>query len=464
MITAASFTQRRIQLADLLPGIPVFLLSGVDRHRNLPAQTFPFRATSHYLFFGGPNRPNHVLLILNGDATLYRPAPDPDDAVWHGVGESDQALVERYDLKAVKPLEDLESDLSTLGVDEVLSLPTPDEGSNKVIERYLGRLPNLDDDPDVDLVDAVMELRKCQDEPAIAELREAVEASAQLQRAIIAACRPGVKERSLRGVADFTLHHHGWEASFQPIISIAGEVLHNPHYKNTLADGDLLLVDCGVEIESGYAGDLTRTVPVNGTFSASQKAIYDIVDRARATAVAMVAPGVHYADIHKAASLEIATGLVELGILKGEPQELMEMGAHALFFCHGIGHLLGLDAHDVEDFWDRIGYEAGTSRSTQFGLTNLRLSRELEPGMVVTIEPGFYQIPALLYGALGQKFCDHLNLEALAKYSDVRGIRIEDVVLVTENGGENLSASLPTASHEVEKLVGKASLQEAVAP
>lgn len=464
MITAESYTKRRLQLADLLPGIPVLLVSGVDRRRNLAAYTYPFRSTSHYLFFGAPDYPNHALLILNGDATLYRPAPDIDDAVWHGSSEAEETVLKRYELKAIKALEELESDLASLGTDEVLSLPTPDEGSNHFLKRYLGRLPNLDEDPDVDLVDAMVELRLRQDEPAVEELRQAVAATIILQKAIIGACRPDITERALRGVADFTLWNNGWNASFLPIISIAGEVLHNPYYCNTLSEGDLLLVDCGAEVESGYAGDLTRTVPVSGKFTPSQKALYNVVERARAKAVAMIAPGVHYAEVHKAAALEIATGLVELGILKGDPDHLVEAGVHALFFCHGIGHLLGLDSHDAEDFWDRIGYEAGTSRSNQFGLTNLRLSRKLEPGMVVTIEPGYYNIPALLNGPLGEKFAAYLDREVLAKYSDVRGIRIEDVVLVTESGGENLSAALVTSSDEVEKLVGLTSLQEAVTP
>lgn len=456
MITAETFTQRRIRLADLLPGIPVLLVSGVDRHRNLKSYTFAFRATSHYLFFGGPNLPNHVLLVLNGDATLYRPAADADDAIWHGPAEPEESVACRYDFKAIKTLEELEDDLSSLGIDEVLSLPTPDPGSNEFIKKYLGRVPDLDADPDVDLVDAMMELRKCQDEAAIAEIREAVDATMQLQRSIMAACGAGVSERALRGVAECKLWENGWSPSFLPIISVAGEVLHNPYYLNELCDGDLLLIDCGAEVASGYAGDLTRTVPVSGTFTPSQKAIYDVVDRARATAVAMVAPGVQFADLHKAASLEMARGLVELGILKGEPGELVEKGVHALFFCHGLGHLVGLDVHDVEDFWDRIGYEGGTSRSDQFGLTNLRLSRELETGMVVTIEPGYYRIPALLDGPLGQQFSQYLDREVLAKYDDVRGIRIEDNVLVTEDGGENLSAGLPTSSDQVGSLVGKA--------
>lgn len=388
---------------------------------------------------------------------MYRPAPDADDEVWHGPSESLEELQSRYDFKEIKNLEELDEDLSTLGVDEVLALPSSDAATNRFMEKYLGRVPDLDEDPDVDLVDAVMELRRCQDEAAQSEIRRAVQATVELQRVVLGASRPGVTERELRGELDKVMASNGWQPSFNPIISVAGEVLHNPFYTHTLADGDLLLVDCGVEVESGYAGDLTRTVPVNGQFTSTQKAIYDIVDKARSESLRQIAPGVHFADLHKTASLVIAQGLVELGILKGEPEELVEMGAHALFFCHGLGHLVGLDVHDMEDFGDRIGYEDGEERSSQFGLSNLRLSRELEAGMVVTVEPGYYRIPALLNGPLGEKFAHVLDRDVLQKYEDVRGIRIEDVVLVTDDGYENLSEALPTASSEVEQLVGSLS-------
>lgn len=454
MSSNKQYTERRLNLADMLPGIPVLLLSGCDRYRNYPAFPFPFRASSHYMFFGGPNEPDNFLLILNGNATLYRPVLHPDDEIWHGPHESDEELKKRFGLSEIKTLEELPEDLSTLGLDEVLSLPSPDAKSNQMIEQFLGRVPNLDEDPDVDLVDAMMELRRCQDEAAQESIRRAVAASAELQREVMAACAPGVTERELRGAFDRKKAAEGWGASFQPIISVAGEVLHNPHYRHTLSADDLLLVDCGAELEDGYVGDLTRTYPVDGKFSETQKAIYDIVDAARAKAVSMVAPGAHFADLHKAASLVIADGLVGLGILKGDAEKLVEEGVHALFFCHGLGHLLGLDAHDMEDFGDRIGYEEGTERSKQFGLSNLRLSRELEPGMVVTIEPGYYSVPALLNGELGKKFEPYLDREVLKKYEDVRGIRIEDVVLVTEDGHENLSKDLPTASDEIVKLVG----------
>lgn len=456
MISAEHFSQRRINLADMLPGIPVFLPSGADRHRNYAGYTYKFRASSHYLFFGGPNLPDHVLMVLNGDATLYCPDHGADDAIWHGPSATDEQLKERYNLEAIKTLGELDEDLSTLGIDEVLSLPSPDAATNEFIKKHLGRVPSLDEDPDVDLVDAMMELRRCQDEPAIAEIRKAVAATIKLQEAVIKNCAPGRSEAEMRGELDRVLASNGWDKSFQPIISVAGEVLHNPYYRNGISDGDLLLVDCGAEVASGYAGDLTRTIPASGSYSVTQKAIYDIVDRARAKAVEMIAPGVHFKELHEAASLEIASGLVDLGILKGEPAELVERGAHALFFCHGLGHLVGLDVHDMEDFGDRIGYEEGEERAEQFGLSNLRLSRELEAGMVVTIEPGYYRIPAILDGPLGEKFSADLDRQVLAKYSDVRGIRIEDVILVTEEGYENLSTALPTSSDEIAGLVGNA--------
>ncbi|MFA5503939.1 MAG: aminopeptidase P family protein [Vulcanimicrobiota bacterium] len=454
MSSTKPFSNRRSKLADLLAEVPVLLLSGCDRYRNYLAYTFPFRASSHYLFFGAPNEPGNFLLLHQGEATLYRPMLHPEDEIWHGAQQSEEELRKQYDLKSIKTHQDLAHDLSALGLGAVCSLPSPDAGTNELLKSYLGRVPVLNEKPDTRLVEAIMELRLCQDESAIGSIRKAVHASAELQLEVMKECVVGATERELRGVLDKRAASEGWELSFSPIISVAGEVLHNPHYRNRLADGDMLLVDCGAELSDGYVGDLTRTYPVNGTFSETQKAIYEVVDAARAKAVSTIAPGVHFAELHRAASLVIAEGLVGLGILKGEPQELVEKGAHALFFCHGLGHLLGLDAHDMEDFGDRVGYEEGTGRSPQFGLSNLRLSRTLQPGMVVTIEPGYYSIPALLNGEVGRRFESHLDRETLKKYDDVRGIRIEDVVLVTAEGFENLSGHLPTDPASIEKLIG----------
>ena len=452
MNTPLHFSKRRQLLAQQLPSNPVLLASGRHRHRNFSAFTFEFRASSHYLFFGAPNEPNQILLLVDGIATLYQEEKDADDAIWHGPAVTSEDIAEKYGLNAVKGFAELKTDILALGPERVLSLPSPDTATNLFLETILGRIPKAHEGPDAILAEAMVALRSCQDEEALVQLKSACEHTQNLQRAIIKACQDGVNEASLKGVYDQYISSSSLSRSFQPILSTRGEILHNPHYNNTLKNGELLLIDCGAEVASGYAGDLTRTIPVSGTFSPSQKAIYNIVDHSRAKAISLLRPGVSFQDVHRAASLEIARGLVELKILRGDPEALVTRGAHALFFCHGLGHLIGLDVHDMEDLGDAAGYPKGVARAKQFGLSNLRLARELKVGMVVTIEPGFYQVPAILDGPLGASFSDCLNREQLTKYSDVRGIRIEDMALITKEGCDVLSKALPTGSSEIERL------------
>jgi Xaa-Pro aminopeptidase len=216
----------------------------------------------------------------------------------------------------------------------------------------------------------------------------------------------------------------------------------------------LLLADVGAETASGWAADVTRTWPVSGKFSPTQKAIYDIVLAAHDTCIDRISPRVEYRDIHLLAARIIAEGLVDLGILRGNPEDLVEMDAHALFFVHGIGHLIGLDVHDMEDFGDLAGYQEGRTRSSRFGLGYLRLNRVLQAGMLVSIEPGFYQVPAILNDPeIRAKYQEFVNWEKLNQFTDVRGIRIEDDILVTEAGREVLTGKLPTNILDVESLV-----------
>jgi Xaa-Pro aminopeptidase len=243
--------------------------------------------------------------------------------------------------------------------------------------------------------------------------------------------------------------------SYQSIVTVHGEVLHNNHYQHPIHTGDLLLADVGAETPTGWAADVTRTWPVSGQFSATQRAVYDVVLAAHDACIAKVAPSVEYQDLHLLAAQVIAEGLVDLGILQGKPEDLVAMDAHALFFPHGVGHLLGLDVHDMEDLGDLAGYEPGRFRSERFGLCYLRLNRPLRPGMLVTIEPGFYQVPALLQDpARRAKYQKVVNWERLEAFADVRGIRIEDDVLVTESGHEVLTEALSTAPDIIERRVG----------
>ena len=247
------------------------------------------------------------------------------------------------------------------------------------------------------------------------------------------------------------LRRRGLEDAYGPIVTVHGEVLHNERHDGDLAAGDLLLADVGGETPEGWAADITRVWPVSGAFSPTQRAIYEVVLAAQRAAIDEVRPGRRYRGAHERAGRVIVEGLRALGIFRGDVDGLCERGAAAIFFPHGVGHLLGLDVHDMEDLGDRAGYAPGRARSTRFGDCYLRLDRDLAPGMLVTIEPGFYQVPAILddpafTGAVGAD----LDRAVLARYADVRGIRIEDDVLVTSGEPEVLTAAAPKEPDRIE--------------
>jgi Xaa-Pro aminopeptidase len=242
--------------------------------------------------------------------------------------------------------------------------------------------------------------------------------------------------------------------SYGSIVTVRGEVLHNEEHGNELGPRDLLLADVGAETPGGWAGDVTRTWPVSGRYSPAQAALYDVVLRAQKATIAAVRPGVRYRDLHLLAARHLAEGLVDLGVLRGDPGELVADGVVYLLFPHGIGHLLGLDVHDMEDLGDRAGYAPARTRAPQFGLRALRLDRDLVAGMAVTIEPGLYVVPAILDDPeLARLAGDRLDRARLATFSDVRGIRIEDDVLVTPEGCEVLTAAIPKERTDVERVM-----------
>jgi Xaa-Pro aminopeptidase len=240
----------------------------------------------------------------------------------------------------------------------------------------------------------------------------------------------------------------GMGHAYAPIVTVRGEVLHDERHHRTLDADSLVLADVGAETPEGWAADITRTWPASGRFSATQRELYQIVLDAQQAALHTVAPGVEYRDVHRVARRQLVTGLIDLGILKGSIEDLQARGASALFFPHGIGHLLGLDVHDMEDLGDRAGYAAGRSRSTDPAERFLRLDRKLTPGMIVTVEPGFYRVEHLFAG--DPSLHDAIDESVLNRYGDVRGIRIEDDVRVTETGCEVLSAAIPKEIDDVE--------------
>ena len=438
----------------------MLLASGAPRSRNYPAGTYPFRATSHFLYLVGASVPNAALLLEGGRATLFVVPEQPGDALWEGPKPSLAALRKELGVEAVRDVAELAAVVRALAP-AVATLPTQDATSSAWLAELVGRVvvPRsgaalVDGTPDAQLADALVATRLVHDEAAIAQLEHAATVSAAAHRAGMRATMGAKGETEIYGAMMGSLRHDGCGDSYGPIVTVHGEVLHNERHDGAVAAGDLLLADVGAETPEGWAGDITRVWPISGRFSASQRAIYEVVLAAELAAIARVRPGVRYRDIHEAAKRVIVTGLRELGIFRGEVDGLLARGAAALFFPHGVGHLLGLDVHDMEDLGDRAGYAPGRTRSRAFGDCYLRLDRDLVPGMALTIEPGFYQVPAILsdpqYTApLG----DDLRRDVLAKFADVRGIRIEDDVLVTSGAPVVLTRDVPKSIDEVEALV-----------
>jgi Xaa-Pro dipeptidase len=248
---------------------------------------------------------------------------------------------------------------------------------------------------------------------------------------------------------------HDREQAYPPIVTIHGEVLHNHSYHNKLEAGQLLLIDAGVESPRYYASDITRTYPVNGKFSRPQAEVYELVLRAEMSAIGMIKPGVDYKDVHMRICQIMVDGLKAIGLMKGNTDDAVAAGAHALFFPHGLGHMMGLDVHDMEDLGDIVGYSKDRRRSDQFGLRYLRLSRPLELGYVLTVEPGLYFIPALIDRWKQEKLQqDFVNYDKIEAFRGFGGIRIEDNVVVTPDGARVLGPGIPKTVSEIEAAMG----------
>lgn len=444
---------RRQWLATLV-NFPVVLWSGRSRARNFPANIYPFRANSHFLYFAGLPLENAVIRLADGKLQLFWDEAGPAAALWHGASPTRSTIAAQIGADEAYPLADLKQwteAAATIAAQDSITQTQQSDLLNRPIAPA-----NRPQGSDLKLTEAIVSLRLTQDAAALAEIRQAIAVSVTAHQAGMAATRTAKTEAQVRAAIESVMIANNMSCAYSSIVTVHGEVLHNDRYDHAIAPNDLLLVDAGAETPNGWASDITRTWAVSGKFSPSQRAIYEIVLAAHDACIAAMRPGVEYREIHLLAARVIAEGLVDRGILRGNPADLVDRDAHALFFPHGIGHLLGLDVHDMEDLGDRAGYATGRTRSDRFGLGYLRLDRPLQPGMVVTIEPGFYQVPAILNEPERRaRYQDVVNFDRLAEFADVRGIRIEDDVLVTETGTEVLTAALPTRADEIEQLVAQ---------
>jgi len=443
--------RRRQVLSTRVTG-PILLMGNGHRARNLPMTPLPFRQDSTFLYYTGCDLPGAAALLLEGRCILFLPEPAPDDPLWHGEVPSLEALREHYGADEVRPATTLEE---AVPEGPVRVLAVADENRNRFAARLCGVPLAFGSEPgDPALVDAVIAMRRAKQDEEIAEIRLAAEHSAAAHVAVMRATHPGRSERALAALFDAVLAARGCVPGYGTILSQSGEVLHNERHDQVLSAGRLLLLDGGGEVATGYGADITRTWPVDGRFRPRQRAAYEAVLAALETAIPLCRAGVRYREVHDAASRVIARWLRDEGLITVDPDTSVETGAHGVFFPHGVGHLLGMDVHDLENFGDRPAYPPDRGRPEQFGTRYLRLDLPLEPGWVVTIEPGFYVVPAILADpGLRETLAGQVDFERAQEWIGFGGIRIEDNVLVTTKDPDVLT-EVPKTPGDVEALVG----------
>ena len=460
MFKAEVYKNRREALQTKVgSGIGLFL-GNIDSPMNYPANTFHFRQDSNFLYFFGIDLQGvaGVFDFDEGKDIIFGDDVELDDIIWMGIQPSMKDNAAKAGVDDVRPMKELAGYLKkALSSGRELHFLPLYRGETKIqFENLTGiSIAEQKDKASLELIKAVISLRNIKDEHEITELEKAAAIGYKMHVASMKMAHPGEHERNIAGIIEGIALSHGTMVSFPVILSQNGETLHNHDHSQVLQKGRMLLTDAGAETVTHYASDFTRTVPVGGKFSPRQKDIYQIVLDANNKAIEALKPGVTNRSVHLLAAKVIASGLKDMNIMKGDVDEAVHQGAHAMFFPHGLGHMMGMDVHDMEGLGeDHVGYDEETKRSKQFGTAYLRLGRKLEPGFVLTIEPGIYFIPALvnLWKKEG-KFTDFINYSEVEKYLGFGGVRLEDDILITETGSRFIGERIPIAIEEIEETM-----------
>ncbi|MFK7808884.1 MAG: aminopeptidase P family protein [Saprospiraceae bacterium] len=463
MFAADTYAQRRADLKKKVKSGIILLAANSESPMNYKDNVYPYRQDSSFLYYCGLDQPGLVVLMDcdSGEDTLLGTELSMEDIIWTGPKPNLRALGERVGIKNTKAIVDLATTLQEAIERNRKVHYTPPYRHDKLIalSEWMGTtLAAVKEGVSTDLIKAIIAQRSIKTEGELLEIDKAVTVSGLMHRKAMQMARPGMKESQIAGVIEGIAIAAGGRLSFPAIITVNGQTLHNHYHGNTLQSGQLLLNDFGAANELHYAGDITRTYPVDKQFTEKQREVYQVVLDSQMAAIEALKPGVANKDIHLLAAKTIFEGLSALGLLKGDAEEAIEEGVHALFFPHGLGHMLGLDVHDMEDLGENlVGYDEEIERSTQFGLSALRLGKKLEAGNVITVEPGIYFIPELIEQWKSDgKFKDFINYKKLDDYLDFGGIRIEDDVAITKKGYRVLGKPIPKTVAEVEEIRGRA--------
>lgn len=457
MFNPEIYTARRNALRKLMPSGIILFPGNSEAAYNYPANTYSFRQDSNFSYFFGLDNPDFagIIDVDNDIDYIFGNDFEIDDIIWMGPQPKAVDLAAKVGVKNTAALSELTVFINNCIRNKrvIHFAPTYRAETTLQICGLLGINPlRISDYASMLLIEAIIRLRSIKSDLEVAEIEKAVDIAWQMFTTGMRMAYPGRKEQEIVGAMEGISVAHGKPVSFPIILSTNGQILHNHHHENILHEGRMLVMDAGTETALNYASDITRTVPVGGKFSQKQREIYEIVLNANLNGIAATKPGTFYRDCHMVAAETIASGLKDLGLMKGDVKQAVAAGAHALFFPHGLGHMLGMDVHDMEGLGQiHVGYDNEIQPSKQFGTAYLRLGRRLQPGFVLTNEPGIYFIPELIdMWRAEKKYTEFLNYDKIEEYRDFGGIRIEDDILVTADGHRVLGKPIPKTVAEIE--------------
>ena len=453
--------RRKLLRAQVQSGLILFL-GNQQSPMNYTDNPYPFRQDSSFLYFFGLDFPDLAAVIDVDEAKecVFGDGLTVDDIIWTGPQPSLKEKCQNAGISETAPRDKLQEVLARAvsrgrtihflpqyRPENVLRIESAKDGlgiPSAEIQKHVSET----------LIKAVVAQRSIKTKEEVGQIEAAIDISYRMQMTVMEMSKPGVHEREVAAAMEAIAASHGSRLAFPTIFSVQGQTLHNHYYLNIMKQGDIAINDSGAESSLHYASDITRTIPVGGRFSQSQKEIYDIVLNAQEKAIDAIKPGIEFRFVHRLSCRILALGLKDLGLMKGDIDEALDAGAHTLFFPCGLGHILGLDVHDMEALGeDYVGYTDTIKRNPQFGWKSLRLAKALEPGFVITVEPGIYFIPELIDRWKTEQKCSaYINYNVVEKYRGFGGIRIEEDVLVTENGHRVLGRPIPKTIDEVEEI------------
>ncbi|HVZ97241.1 MAG TPA: Xaa-Pro aminopeptidase [Chitinophagaceae bacterium] len=453
------YIARRKRLKEQVGNGMILFLGNEESSMNYRDNLYPFRQDSTFLYFFGIDRPGLVALIDvdNDKDILFGDDFTTEEMVWTGYKEPLHLIAGRVGITEIKKKNQLESEISEaiLKKRKIHFLPPYRPEHFTTIHHLLAIdpmiMPQL---ASVDLIRAIVDQRSFKSPEELEEITKAVNTTIDMQLYAMKTAKEGMTEAQIAGALQGIAIAAGGNLSFPTILTMQGQILHNGYSYAILKEGNMVLCDCGAETEMHYAGDLTRTFPVAKKLTSIQQDIYSIVLNAHQSAVSLLKPGILFRDVHLFACEKLTEGLQQLGLMRGDIKESVEMGAHALFFPCGLGHMMGLDTHDMENLGEQyVGYNDSIKKSTQFGLKSLRLGKPLEQGFVITVEPGLYFNPDLMdEWAADKHLAEFINYEKLAGFRNVNGFRVEEDFLITSGGSLLLGKPLAKTAEAIEEL------------